>query len=392
MLKRKFFTILGISALLTLSMSWLGMQNTRSYNIGEQYQRLCTWDCLLYAEIADNGYHFTLPPRPHWHSNVSFFPSFPLTARAVHLTAGLSGKTSVLAISQIFSVVFWALFFLILDMWGTDLLLASALTITILAQPASFFLVTGYSESMFLSGILAMIYFYQKKKPLLSGVSAFVMSGSRIVGLPLALYPLVSGVIKNHRNLKKWRENPRSYPIIASAIGISGAGLFFLYCYIKWGYADLYMQNQKEGWGIVPDYLPLIHWSRWNFSTDYDRWSTYSIAILIGVFGLAEVMAYFRFKDRRIQERLPIYFCILAMDYINVSGLIVRWFYSMVRYVFPCVVLFSLSAAHLSKAFPKLPRSIAISLFIGWTIAMAVLFYDVELPHYIDYVHYVWFA
>ena len=120
--------------------------------------------------------------------------------------------------------------------------------------------------------------------------------------------------------------------------------------------------------------------------------STYSIPIFIAVFAAVEALAYFRFKDRRISERLPIYFCILAMDYINISGLITRWFYSMVRYVFPCVVLFGICAAHLSKAFPKLPPAVSIALFVVWTGIMGMLFYNVQLPHYIDYVRYVWFA
>jgi hypothetical protein len=390
MLKKRFFAILGISIFLSLSVTWMGMQQTLSYDIGIQYEKLCTWDCLLYAEIAETGYHFTLPPLPHWHSNVSFFPTFPISARAVHLSTGLSGKDSVLIISQIFAVAFWLLFFLILESWNVDFFITGALTIGILAQPASFFLVTGYSESMFLSGLLAMIYFHQKRKPLASGISAFFMSASRIVGLPLAIYPLISKVCQAGLDPRKWKNPLR--PVYASVIGAMGAGLFFFYCYLKWGFADLYMQNQKEGWGIVPDYFALFHWDRWNFATRYDFWSTYSIPVLIVAFALIEALAYFRFKDRRFNERLPIYFCILAMDYINISGLIVRWFYSMVRYVFPCVVLFSLCAAHLSKAFPKLPTAVSAVLFVLWTFMMGALFYNVELPHYIDYVRYIWFA
>jgi hypothetical protein len=390
MLKKKFFTILSVSIFLSLSMTWLGMQNTRSYDFATEYQRLCTWDCLLYSEIADKGYHFTLPPLPHFHSNVSFFPSFPLTARAVHLTTALTGKTSVLIISQIFAVIFWMFFFLLMDTWNVNFWFVAALTISLLSQPASFFLVTGYSESMFLTGLLAMIYYQQRKQPLPTALSAFMMSGSRIVGLPLAVYPLVSKISQAGWDIRKWKNPLR--PFAVSAIGASGAGLFFLYCYIRWGYADLYMQNQKEGWGIVPDYLALIHWDHWNFSTNYNRWSAYSIPLLIAFFAATEMLAYFRFKDRRIGERLPIYFCILAMDYINISGLITRWFYSMIRYIFPCVVLFALCAAHLSKAFPRMPKAVAIALFVGWGFVMGALFYHVELPHYIDYVRYIWFA
>jgi hypothetical protein len=384
--KRKFLAILGISILLTSVVAWLGTTVPSGYYFETRYPKLCTWDCLLYAEIAENGYHFTLPPLPHWHSNVSFFPTFPLSARAVHLTTGLSGRLSVLIVSQIFAVVFWFLFFLILDFWQVNLFVTCALTLTILAQPAAFFLVTGYSESMFLSAMLAMIYFLERKKTLSSGVSAFVMSGSRIVGLPLAIYPLLACAAQagfKKIDFKPW---------IASFIGTLGAGLFFFYCYLKWGYADLYMQNQKEGWGIVPNYFAILHWSTLRFSTAYDFWSTISIPVLLFVFAAAEALAYFRFKDRRISQRLPLYFCILAMDYINISGLVSRWFYSMIRYVFPCVVLFSLCAAHLSKAFPRLPAPVTVGLFIAWGYVMGVLFFDVELTHYIDYMRYVWFA
>src|SRR5205823_5864598 len=64
------------------------------------------------------------------------------------------------------------------------------------AHPAAFFLIAGYSESLFMMTLLGMIYWGHACRntgsALLSGLHGAVMTLTRIVGLPCAVYALVT--------------------------------------------------------------------------------------------------------------------------------------------------------------------------------------------------------
>lgn len=387
-----------ITAILVIS----SMVLAPGHELSERYYSLCTWDCSHYEGIVHLGYQSTIPPpnpKDPAHSNVAFFPGFPMAAKVLHITTGMNPKLSVLVCAQLFSIIFWILFLVILDSWGVSTFGKTLAVATVLAQPAAFYLVAGYSESIFMSAMLGMVYFTQRRKTMLVGLSGFIASASRIVGMPPSLFPVVvaisdrifTRVSKSERigdnPVKRWL-----LPVIAGILGIAGGGSFFLYCYLKFGHADLYMQTQKAGWGIDPDYLAIFHWNSLNYATDYDKAANLMLAYLIIGFSLIEIASALTSKLRGLSTRIPIYFCVLSINYINISGLATRWFYSMIRYVFPCVTLLLLCAAHILVSLPKLPRPIRYSLGALYLLACAVLFYLYEYQHWVDYLNFRWFA
>src|SRR5262249_60120085 len=95
--------------------------------------------------------------------------------------------------SQLACGGFWTVGVLFLQRWRVPAGLAIAGIVALLVQPCAFFLVTGYSESLFLFALLGFLYFAGKPGPLAWALAVpfgFLMTATRIVGLPVATYPL----------------------------------------------------------------------------------------------------------------------------------------------------------------------------------------------------------
>ena len=144
--------------------------------------------------------------------------------------------------------------------------------LAILAHPAAFFLVAGYSESLFLMALIGFLYWSARgiaTRTVLAAIHGIVMSATRIVGLPCALAPLVKRIWElgaaSLRNVRDWLPNYGDGPSCLAARPCSAALGFFVYCQFRWGHWDIYMLTQQFGWGIEPDYLAIFkpssyHW------------------------------------------------------------------------------------------------------------------------------------
>jgi hypothetical protein len=72
-----------------------------------------------------------------------------------------------------------------------------------------------------------------------------LMTGTRLIGLPLALCPLLRPTAG-----RGWA----SRIALAAAAALGGLA-FFAYCQIAFGRWDRYLRTQAVGWGVVPDYF-----------------------------------------------------------------------------------------------------------------------------------------
>src|SRR5205823_6738883 len=127
-----------------------------------------------------------------------------------------------------------------------------------------FFLIAGYSESLFLMALLGFIYWSTTEggaAKFCAGLHGIVMSATRIVGIVCAAFPIVRSIFQSG-----WRglvEAPKRFRKYTSAIGMTvvaacGGIAFFVYSQLRWGHWDIYMLTQAAGWGIVPDYLAVF--------------------------------------------------------------------------------------------------------------------------------------
>src|SRR5213595_4338064 len=144
-------------------------------------------------------------------SNTGFFPAYPAIAWILHRGLDLGAENALLITAQSAAWGFWTYFFLFCERWslpsGWQLLGALA----ILAHPAAFFLVAGYSESLFLMALLGFLFWSgmeSRGARILAAIHGILMSATRIVGLPCALFPVFAVLFGNGlggiREVRSW--------------------------------------------------------------------------------------------------------------------------------------------------------------------------------------------
>src|SRR6266699_3944860 len=306
---------------LVMAVCLLAPEGPASY----RYSTLIQHDSYWFANIVDRGYQTIVPPIDHKVmevSNVAFFPAYPAIAALFRYGLNIDTGTALLIVAQLAAWGFWSYFFLFCKRWNISPALQVCGSLLILTHPAAFFLIAGYSESLFLAALLGFIYWSSaqgRAAKFWAALHGIVMSATRIVGIVCAAFPVVRSVFANvlarsfpsdelgaspaaqtwRSMLRSWaslREPRRLFHQHAMAIGlmvvaILGALSFFVYCHLRWGHWDIYMLTQAAGWGIVPDYLAVFRPSsyRWlvpalNNPTEASQMSmTLGALLLIGV-------------------------------------------------------------------------------------------------------------
>lgn len=338
--------------------------------IDYRYQTLVQHDSYWFANIIDRGYDSILPPitrKMMEVSNVAFFPAYPAIAAVLHKATGLGIYNSLLVTAQVAAWGFWSYFFLLCDRWTVRPELQFLGAMSILAHPTAFFLVAAYSESLFLMALLGFVYWSAADGRLAKVIAAahgIAMSATRIVGIPCAAYPVVRTVCeRGWRRLRNVRSWVRDYagPVALMTVGTLGGFGFFLYCLIRWGRWDLYMQTQAAGWAIVPDYLAVLKLSsyRWLIPPIDDPTKASQMTMTFGGIAFLLVALWELFAARRWrtawQARVGLYFCAAITFYLAVSGVASVEMESMLRYQFCAHALIVLALLHFLAQFRTPP-------------------------------------
>src|SRR5437667_9731234 len=235
--------------------------------ITERYSALVQHDSYWFMNIIDRGYQTIVPPIDHKVmevSNVAFFPAYPAIAALFRYGLKIDTGTALLITAQLAAWGFWSYFFLFCKRWNVSPAVQICAALLILAHPAAFFLVVGYSESPFLLALLGFIYWSTaegRSAKILAAAHGIVMSATRIVGIVCTAFPVVRSLFQTG-----WRGliEPRGWlrehgPAIGMTfVAACGAIGFFVYSQLRWGHWDIYMLTQAAGWGIIPDYLAVF--------------------------------------------------------------------------------------------------------------------------------------
>jgi hypothetical protein len=336
----------------------------------ERYSALVQHDSYWFMNIIDRGYQTIVPPIDHKVmevSNVAFFPAYPAIAALFRNAFNISTATALLITAQLATCGFWTYFFLFCKRWKVATSLQICGTLLILANPAAFFLVAGYSESLFLMALLGFIYWstaHSRTARVLAAMHGVVMSATRIIGIVCAAFPLVrsafqtgwSGLLKP----RKWfRENRAA--IALTFVAACGGVAFFVLCQLRWGHWDLYMLTQAAGWGIVPDYFAVVRPEsyRWlvpalNDPTEMSQLSMTLGAVLLVVIAVCELVPAIR-RRAGLPVRAGIYFCAATIYYLSVSGVACVDMESMLRYEFSAYALIVLALLNFLRQFRTSP-------------------------------------
>jgi len=329
-----------------------------------RYQTLLQHDSHWFANIVNRGYETIVPPISHKLmevSNTGFFPAYPAIAWILHRGLDLGAENALLITAQSAAWGFWTYFFLFCERWslpsGWQLLGALA----ILAHPAAFFLVAGYSESLFLMALLGFLFWSgteARGARILAAIHGIVMSATRIVGLPCALAPLVKRIWelgwRKLTNVRGWLANYGATALLSASAMLGGLG-FFVYCQFRWGRWDIYMLTQQFGWAIEPDYLAIFRPSSYHWllpaledPTEMSQMATtFGGLLLLGIFAFEFLPGARRQTNRCV--RIAFYFTAFVVYFLSVSGVACVHMESMLRYEFclhPLIVLALLHYLH----------------------------------------------
>lgn len=316
-----------------------------------RYASLIQHDSFWFMNIVDRGYGTTVPPVDHKVmevSNVAFFPAYPAIVALVRYAFRLDTENALLFTAQAATWGFWSYFFLFCERWNLSPALQFFGALSIVAHPAAFFLIAGYSESLFLMALVGFIYWGStegRSAKVLAGLHGIVMSATRIVGVVCAAFPLVRSVFAagwaGLRAPRTWvRQHASSAGLMF--VAASGAILFFAYCQLRWGNWNIYMLTQFAGWSIDPDYLAVFKPSSYawlvpalNDPTEVSQMSVTVGALLFIAIALCELLPALR-ERTSWPTRVGIYFCAAAIYFVSISGVACVQMESMLRYEF-CV-------------------------------------------------------
>ncbi len=383
-LSRPWLTGLVVTvAQLAIAVLLLAPEGPFSY----RYLSLVQHDGYWFGNIVDRGYQTIVPPINHKVmevSNVAFFPAYPAVAGLFHSVFHVETETALLIVSQLAAWGFWTYFFLFCDRWKLSITSRFFGALTIAAHPAAFFLIAGYSESLFLMTLFGFMYWSSaegRAAKILAAVHGIVMSATRIVGIPCAAYPVVRDVCKKGwsalRDPRRWFQNYGS-AIAVMFVAILGAVSFFIYCQVRWGRWDMYMLTQAACWNIEPDYFAVFRPSNYRWllpelsdPTQMSQMSMTIGALLLIAMAVVELLPAIR-RRTDWTTRIGIYFCAVVIYYISVSGVASLDMQSMLRYELCVHALMVLAFLHFLRQFrlPPLPvRALGIAVVV---IACAV--------------------
>jgi hypothetical protein len=347
-----------------------------------RYESLVQHDGFWFENIVDRGYQTIVPPINHKVmevSNVAFFPAYPVLASLIQSVVRIDTEAALPLAAQLAAWGFWTYYFLFCERWKLSNTLRFFGALAIVAHPAAFFLIAGYSESLFLFALLGFIYWSGadgRAAKIWAALHGMIMSATRIVGVPCAAFPVIRAVFAKGwsalRDPRRWLRNYGS-AIAVTVAAIFGAISFFVYCQVRWGRWDMYMLTQEGGWDIEPDYFAVFRLSsyRWlvpplNDPTQMSQMAMTIGALLLVAIALVELVPAIR-RVTEWQTRVGIYFCASVVYYISVSSVASLDMESMLRYEFCVHALIVLAFLHFLRQFrlpPLLVRALGTAVMV----------------------------
>ncbi|MDR3605821.1 MAG: hypothetical protein P4M08_00405 [Oligoflexia bacterium] len=315
-------------------------------SLAERYLALNNWDSFHYRRIAETGY--TLPPSGVITSdsihqglaNAVFFPGYPILVRLASQATEISVPWMLPLLAQLAAFVFWLYLLLYLRAHGSSARRALSTVAIIALHPAAYYLVAGYSESLFLAMMMGFLYWSEGSgwKRAIAAAHGLMMSATRIVAFAPAAYPFFKSLdaadlkAPGKALIRHWKE------VLLGISAIAGAILFFAYCQLRFGQWDLYFKLEKIGWGNERLWLaifnPLSYVPHFFFENFWD-----SLNRLAVTWTAAHLWVTAR-DDRKLGFRdWPLWITAFLLFYIPVTGKASAHLESMLRYTLPVTVL-----------------------------------------------------
>jgi len=333
------------------------------------------YDSNYYARIIKEGYSAPKAITDNTLQKYNFFPGYPLLAGVVKVMTRMDAQYALALTAQLACWGLWVYIFLILRSWRVSRMTGVFCVGAIFTYCSSFFLVNGYSESLFLCMVTGYFYWMactEKPHWLFASVHGFILTATRIVGLPLALLPLLIAVAR--RRDARPTQSVVAYwgqAFLTSVITVMGSGLFFLYSQLYLGRWDKYSatlsqpQYLRTRWigfrfEIYQFFVPTTQHLSW-FIIELNRLVVPFIALGIAIILLMECLWGRRTLRQFWKFRFPLYYAGALFFFINLTAMASPteakvYFLSMIRHSLETVVVFLLGCTHLLSTLPSFPQ------------------------------------
>lgn len=386
-----FLAAMACGLVLTLGPVAASMALSGKSSLSEAYLALAQWDSGWYASIVAEGYDCDLSKldTPEYAANICFFPAYPLLVKAVIFVTHWPTFLAMLITAQAACWAFWVYLLLLFRRWEVPRSLAVAGALLILLHPASFFLVAAYSESLFLTAMIGFLLWSERRGApswALAALHGVVMTGTRIVGVCVAVVPAIRSAIVPPLpwpDVRIWLKSfkNRWAPLLLAGVACVGLLAFVAYCHICFGSWSVYERVQSTGWhhGKSADFLaifkPETYALAWPFRKGelyqprIDRCLPFIITAILGLTILKDLKS--RWAGGAPSLRIGIYAAAALMYFVLVSAKSSIQMYSMMRYSLVVHVLLVLALVdRLRFRSPVIGRC---SFCIGAVLAVAVL-------------------
>src|SRR4051812_7154029 len=282
-------------------------------------ERFTWWDSFHFLRIAGRGY-LSLD---RGGGDQAFFPGYPLAIAAVRpLTGGdaaLAGFVVSVVAGTVAAVVLWHL-----GRLTTGTPRGGWVAVTMLAvAPYGFFLVTVYSEALFLACAFGAWAAGLTRRWWLAGVLAGLASLVRINGLFLAVALGVLYLVQHRRRLRP--------DALALALPVLAVGAFFVYLPLRTGTWTAWQQAQDIGWdrGVAAPWTGLKNgWHNMATAGTADlvisRWA--DLAVTVAGILLVVVLALLRRWPETVFVLLNVAVLVCSTTLISAPRYALMWF------------------------------------------------------------------
>ena len=249
---------------------------------------LCEWDCNWYVGIAEAGYDVFPVAGMINAGNWAFFPAYPLLVGALARLSGLPVLYVAFGLSTLLAMLAARLAWPLL---GGSIRAYILFSVFLLAGPFAMYFTTFYTEVLFLLLTIGVFRALDRRRFLLAGLIAAVLSATRIVGVFIVFAMLVE-VWRAHRESGgTWRDfvpATLQRPDLVLAFALAPLGLFAYMAFLHLQVGDaLAFSHVQRAWGR-PLGNPLEFW--WLAISDFPKegyWPTPSqqlaTATLVGL-------------------------------------------------------------------------------------------------------------
>jgi hypothetical protein len=363
--------------------------------VHDAYRALGQWDGGWFWSVAAYGYCFPEHPSSRNPGNVAFFPGYPLSAALVARLTGLDTWTALLVAAQVACCGFWSYLFLLCRRWGVPPPVAGAGALLLAAHPGAFFLVASYSEPLFLCSALGFVYWSDRPGRLAAVLAALhgaLMTATRLVGLPLVVYPLLRAwltVPPGHRHDVPGLLRSSTRALLVGAAASLGLVSFFGYCAYRFGYWDACVRCHAIGWAVHPRYRALFNLNLFHVGTPRSGLMAFDPVFVsrlcVPVFLVtfialavweASLAARRKGQDTGWKTRLPLYLCSFLLFYVPVAGFFTTGMVSMSRFTVVVQAVLTPAVLHFvarSGAVSRRVRAVPLVGFVLWAVT-AILF------------------